>query len=71
VTAFSVTAIIGFVKSLFTLSSELQQAKIAFTNMFKSEEVAVKLLKQIQAFAKQTPFDQMGLVDGAKRLSAY
>lgn len=71
VTAFSVTAIIGFVKSLFTLSSELQQAKIAFTNMFKSEEIAIKLLKQIQAFAKQTPFDQMGLVDGAKRLSAY
>lgn len=49
ISAFSITAIIGFVKSLFTLSSELQQAKIAFTNMFKSEEIAIKLLKQIQA----------------------
>ncbi|HNG97612.1 MAG TPA: hypothetical protein PLW93_05060, partial [Candidatus Absconditabacterales bacterium] len=28
ISAFSITAIVGFVKSLFTLSSELQQAKI-------------------------------------------
>lgn len=69
--AFSITAITQFIRSTFDLTSQIQQAKIAFTNLFKSEEVALKLIKDIQSFAKQTPFDQFGLIDGAKRLSAY
>lgn len=56
--AFSITAITQFIRSTFDLTSQIQQAKIAFTNLFKSEEVALKLIKDIQSFAKQTPFDQ-------------
>jgi phage tail tape-measure protein len=71
ITAFSVTALTQFVRGIFDLTSQVQQAKISFTTLFKSEEIAVKLLKDIQTFAKQTPFEQFGLVDGAKRLAAY
>jgi tape measure domain-containing protein len=71
ITAFSVTAITQFIRGMFDLTSQVQQAKIAFANLYKSEEIAIKLLNDIQLFAKQTPFDQFGLVDGAKRLSAY
>lgn len=69
--AFSISAATGFVKTMFDLTSQVQQANIAFTKLTGSQELAGKLFKDIQFFASKTPFDQLGLVDGAKRLLAY
>lgn len=60
-----------FIKTMFDLTSQVQQAKIAFTQLSGSAEQANKLFKDIQIFAAKTPFDQLWLVDGAKRLLAY
>lgn len=67
----SVTAVTQFGKQIFALASQVQQAKIAFDKLTWSEETSLKLLNDIKTFAKTTPFDQMWLVDWAKRLLAY
>lgn len=67
----SVTAVTQFGKQIFNLASQVQQAKIAFDKLTGSEELSLKLLNDIKNLAKTTPYDQMWLVDWAKRMLAY
>lgn len=61
--AFSAAALKG--------AGALEQQKIAFTTLLKSEEKGSKFLDQVLQFAKETPFDALGVADGAKKLLAY
>lgn len=58
---------IGAVK----LASDLEQAGIAFEVMFGSAEKGQKVLKDIQKFAAETPFQSPELIAGARQLAAY
>lgn len=69
--AVSVAATWRLGKEIFTLASQVQQAKIAFDKLTKSEKKSIKLLEDIKTFAVNTPFDQMGLIDWAKKLMVY
>nr|HPO06090.1 tape measure protein [Candidatus Gracilibacteria bacterium] len=69
--AFSVTAIANFTKKVFTLTSQNQQLANSFTVLTKSEETSLELLKQIDSFAKQTPFNKLQIAENAQKLLAF
>jgi tape measure domain-containing protein len=52
-------------------ASDYEQARIAFETMLGSADDARVLLTDISEFAKKTPFDLPGVVQGAKSLLAY
>lgn len=52
------------------LAGDFEQAQIAFTTMLGSAEKATAFLKDLEEFAKGTPFDFPGLVDASRRLLA-
>jgi len=67
--AFSaVTASLGLMLSKV---GEFEQTSIAFETMLGSEEKAIKLLKEMEDFAKVTPFELSGLEEQVKKLLAY
>ncbi len=69
-TAFGITAIVSFSKTLLTLGNNLEQAKISFTTMLGSAKAADQLLRDLSNFAKNTPFEIQGIRESAKQLLA-
>lgn len=58
------------VVQVVSLADSLEKTQIAFTTMLGSEEKAIKLLWDLTAFAKKTPFEITGIRDTAKQLLA-
>lgn len=69
--ALGIYAIVNFVKHMFSLSSVVEQARIAFTKLYGSIDIANDLLLKLDIFASKTPFDKLELIENAKRLAAY
>lgn len=67
---FAVQQILSFAKGIVILASNLEQAKISFTTMLGSAQAAGKMLKDLSDFAKQTPFELVGIRENAKQLLA-
>lgn len=57
--------------SIVSLGAEMEQTKISFETMLGSADKASKTLKDLQDFAKVTPFSQKDVVTGAKQLLGY
>ena len=55
-------------KAILAYSSKLEQTKIGFESLLGSGEKASVLLKQIQDFAKSTPFEFQGIAALSQRL---
>ncbi len=53
------------------MAGELEQSKIAFTTMLGSAEKADSFLRELQAFAANTPFELKGLQDSSRKLLAF
>lgn len=64
-----VLAITG--KSIIDVASDMQQAKVGFTTMLGSADLATKTLKELSDFAKKTPFTFPSIVEASQRLLAY
>lgn len=60
----------GFMNPL-RMSSEFEQAEIAFTTMLGSAEKAQEFIEEMNRFAIETPFDVAGVQDAAKRMLAF
>ena len=67
---FSLRSIISSIFKASDLSSQFEQAQIAFETMLNSESKARKLVKEIQVLAAATPFETAELTDYTKRLLA-
>jgi len=62
----------GFLgKSIIDTASDMEQAKVAFTTMTGSADIATKTLSDLSDFAKKTPFTFPSIVEASKRLLAY
>lgn len=61
----------NLVSSIVSVRGQLQQLEIAFGTMLGSEEKATALMQQMVNTAAKTPFDLMGVAEGAKQLLAY
>lgn len=61
----------NLVSSIVSVRGQFQQLEIAFGTMLGSEEKATALMQQMVNTAAKTPFDLMGVADGAKQLLAY
>lgn len=59
------------VMSIVQVRGQFQQLEIAFETMLGSSEKANALMKQMVDTAAKTPFDLMGVAEGAKQLMAY
>ena len=58
-------------KGMLDLAGNMQQAKIGFTTLLGSASAATKMVKDLQEFAAQTPFEFVGLQDTAKKMLAF
>lgn len=58
-------------KSIIDVASDMQQAKVGFTTMLGSADMATKTLKELSDFAKKTPFTFPSIVEASQRLLAY
>lgn len=61
----------SLVNSLIQTRGQFQQLEIAFETMLGSQEKANTLMQQMVDTAAKTPFDLMGVAEGAKQLMAY
>lgn len=61
----------NLVCSIVSVRGQFQQLEIAFGTMLGSEEKATALMQQMVNTAAKTPFDLMGVAEGAKQLLAY
>lgn len=61
----------NLVSSIVSVRGQFQQLEIAFGTMLGSEEKATALMQQIVNTVAKTPFDLMGVAEGAKQLLAY
>lgn len=61
----------NLVSSIVSVRGQFQQLEIAFGTMLGSEEKATALMQQMVNTAAKTPFDLMGVAEGAKKLLAY
>ncbi len=61
----------GLVNSIISTRGQFQQLEIAFETMLGSQSKAVNLMSQMVDTAAKTPFDLMGVAEGAKQLMAY
>lgn len=61
----------NLVSSIVSVRGQFQQLKLAFGTMLGSEEKATDLMQQMVDTAAKTPFDLMGVAEGAKQLLAY
>lgn len=61
----------SLVSSIVSVRGQFQQLEIAFGTMLGSEEKATALMQQMVNTAAKTPFDLMGVAEGAKQLLAY
>lgn len=69
VAAAAGVALLG--KSSVEAAADFEQTKISFEVMLGSAGKATKLLAELQAFAKKTPFNLSELQESTKRLLAY
>lgn len=70
-TAAAAAGLVVMGKSALDAAANFEQTKISFETMLGSAEKATKLLKDLQEFAKKTPFNLVELQEGTKRLLAY
>lgn len=61
----------SLVNSIIQTRGQFQQLEIAFETMLGSQEKANTLMQQMVDTAAKTPFDLMGVAEGAKQLMAY
>lgn len=61
----------GLVNSIIQTRGQFQQLEIAFETMLGSTDKATTLMQQMVDTAAKTPFDLMGVAEGAKQLMAY
>lgn len=61
----------NLVSSIVSVRGQSQQLELAFGTMLGSEEKATDLMQQMVDTAAKTPFDLMGVAEGAKQLLAY
>lgn len=61
----------NLVSSIVSVRGQFQQLEIAFGTMLGSEEKATALMQQMVNTAAKTPFDLIGVAEGAKQLLAY
>lgn len=61
----------NLVSSIVSVRGQFQQLEIAFGTMLGSEEKTTVLMQQMVNTAAKTPFDLMGVAEGAKQLLAY
>lgn len=61
----------NLVSSIVSVRGQFQQSEIAFGTMLGSEEKATALMQQMVNTAAKTPFDLIGVAEGAKQLLAY
>ena len=61
----------GLVNSIIQTRGQFQQLVIAFETMLGSTDKATTLMQQMVDTAAKTPFDLMGVAEGAKQLMAY
>lgn len=61
----------NLVSSIVSVRGQFQQLELAFGTMLGSEEKATALMQQMVNTAAKTPFDLMGVAEGAKQLLAY
>lgn len=59
------------VNSIIQTRGQFQQLEIAFETMLGSTDKATTLMQQMVDTAAKTPFDLMGVAEGAKQLMAY
>lgn len=57
--------------SCIKASAQMRQYEIAFQTMLKSADAGTKILKDLQKFASDTPFDVSGVVESAQQLVAF
>lgn len=69
-TAGVTVPLVGIAAAALKVAGEFEQTNIAFTTMLGSAEKATSFLKELETFAKNTPFEFTGLTDAAKRLLA-
>ncbi len=55
-------------KALFTLTSQVEQSKIAFETLLGSQEKALQMMKDIDTFAANTPFEKTNLTPLVQQL---
>lgn len=61
----------NLVSSIVSVRGQFQQLEIAFGTMLHSEEKATVFMQQMVNTAAKTPYDLMGVAEGAKQLLAY
>ena len=61
----------NLLSSIVQTRGQFQQLEIAFGTMLQSEEKAATLMQQMVDTAAKTPFDLLGVAEGAKQLMAY
>jgi len=61
---------VGAGAAAIKLAGEFEQTKIAFNTMLGSAEKSTVFLKQLESFAKRTPFEFKDLTDASKRMMA-
>ena len=61
----------GLVNSIIQTRGQFQQLEIAFETMLGNSSKANSLMQQMIDTAAKTPFDLMGVAEGAKQLMAY
>lgn len=61
----------NLVSSIVSVRSQFQQLELAFGTMLGSTAKATDLMQQMVDTAAKTPFDLMGVAEGAKQLLAY
>lgn len=52
-------------------AAQMRQYEIAFQNMLKSAEAGTQMLRDLQQFAAETPFDVPGVVSAGQQLMAF
>lgn len=61
----------NLVSSIVSVRGQFQQLEIAFGTMLHSEEKATAFMQQMVNTVAKTPYDLMGVAEGAKQLLAY
>ncbi len=61
----------NLVNSVIQVRGQFQQLELAFGTMLGSEQKATDLMQQMVDTAAKTPFDLLGVAEGAKQLLAY
>lgn len=65
---FAVWVLVEFTKNLFSLTSQIEKAKISFETLLWSQEKAVDMLDKLDIFASKTPFNKLELIKSTQKL---